>query len=124
MALATVHFNNAQQWHEQVLRILRTIIQIEEAQDPADAIHVCKEECLRIFKKQMNLTLFEFLLQYRIEKSIDYLIHTKYSINIIAESVGFNDSNYFTKVFRKQKGCSPTKYRQSKGTYETKKETV
>ncbi len=79
----------------------------------ADHIHICKGECSRIFKKYMKVSLFEFILRYRIEKSIDYLVNTKYSIGTISESVGFNDSNYFTKVFRKQKGCSPTKYRQS-----------
>lgn len=76
-------------------------------------IHLCKGECCRIFKKYMKVSLFEFILQYRIEKSVDYIIHTKCSITDIAESVGFNDSNYFTKVFRRQKGCSPTKYRRS-----------
>lgn len=79
----------------------------------ADHIHLCKGECSRIFKKYMKVSLFEFILQYRIEKSMEYLLHTKYPIVDIAASVGFHDSNYFTKAFRKQTGCSPTKYRQS-----------
>lgn len=78
----------------------------------AGHIHLCKSECSRIFKKYMNVALFEFILQYRIEKSLDFFPDKKYSIIDIAEAVGFNDSNYFTKVFRKQKGCSPTKYRK------------
>lgn len=32
---------------------------------------------------------------------------------VSAISFGFNDSNYYAKVFRKYKGCSPTQYRQS-----------
>lgn len=81
--------------------------------DIAENIHLCKSECSRIFKKYMNLSLFEFILQYRIEKSIDYLTNTKCTITEIAENVGFNDSNYFTKVFRTLKGCSPSKFRQN-----------
>lgn len=77
----------------------------------AGQIHLCESECSRLFKKHMHISLFEFILQYRIEKSIDYLLNTNDSIAEIAESVGFNDSNYYTKVFRKFKGCSPTKYR-------------
>lgn len=77
----------------------------------AAQIHLCESECSRLFKKHMNISLFEFILQYRIEKSTDYLLNTNDSIAEIAESVGFNDSNYFAKVFRKVKGCSPTKYR-------------
>lgn len=79
----------------------------------AENIHLCKGECCRIFKKYMKIPLFEFILQYRIEKSLDYLANTKYSIVDIAANVGFNDSNYYSKVFRRQKGCSPTKYRQA-----------
>ena len=78
----------------------------------SESIHVCRSECSRLFKKYMNISLFEFIAQYRIEKSLEYLINTDYSITEIAELVGFRDSNYFSKVFRRQKGCSPTKYRR------------
>lgn len=81
--------------------------------DIAQSVHLCKSECSRIFKKCMNISLFQFILQYRIEKSIDYLTNTKCTITEIAANVGFNDSNYFTKVFRTQKGCSPSKFRQN-----------
>lgn len=81
--------------------------------DIAERVHLCRGECCRIFKKYMKVTLFEFLLQYRIEKSIGYLAGAKGSITEIAESVGFGDSNYFAKVFRIQKGCSPSQYRKN-----------
>lgn len=82
-------------------------------EDIAGTIHICKSECSRMFKKHMNISLFEFILQYRIEKSLEYLVHTSRSVNEIAEAVGFNDSNYFSKVFHKYKGCSPTEYRKN-----------
>ena len=59
-----------------------------------------------MFKKYMKMSLFEFILQYRIEKSVEYLGNTSYTITEIAQRVGFHDSNYFTKVFRAQKGCT------------------
>lgn len=80
-------------------------------EDISQSIHICKSECSRLFSKYMNLSLFEFISQYRIEKSIDYLINTSYSMTEIANFVGFSDSNYFAKVFRRIKDCSPTKYR-------------
>ncbi len=79
----------------------------------ADSIGVCRSECSRIFKKHMNISLFDFIAQYRIEKSVDYLTNTDLSIIEIAELVGFHDSNYYTKVFHKRKGCSPSRYRKS-----------
>ena len=73
---------------------------------------LCKGECCRLFKHYMKIPLFEFILKYRIEKSLNYLADSKYSIRDIATNVGFNDSNYFSKVFCKIKGCSPTKYKK------------
>lgn len=178
-SLSAIYFDRSEEWHKEILDILRSIAQIESEkyltyeidilikldqfwqllylhnealpqnlpfdksnydrirnilkyieenytstltlEEIADHIHLCKEECSRIFKKYMKVSLFEFILQYRIEKSIDYIINTKYSITEIAESVGFNDSNYFAKVFRRQKGCSPTKFRKS--TFDSQKYT-
>ncbi len=81
-------------------------------EDAAKNIHLCKSECCRLFKRYMKVSLFEFILRYRIEKSLNYLISSQYSIIEIADKVGFNDSNYYSKVFTKIKGCSPTKYRK------------
>lgn len=79
----------------------------------SEHIHLCKSECCRLFRHYMNISLFEFLLEYRIEKSLSYLTNSNYSIIEIAENVGFNDSNYYSKVFCKIKGYSPTKYRKN-----------
>ncbi len=81
-------------------------------EDIANHIYICKSECCRIFKRYMKVSLFEFIIEYRIEKSVDYLLGTKYSITEIAEIIGFNDSNHFSKVFHKLKGNSPTQYRK------------
>ncbi|WP_312371466.1 AraC family transcriptional regulator [Lachnoclostridium sp.] len=81
-------------------------------EDIAEHIHLCKSECCRLFKRYMKVSLFEFVLQYRVEKSLNYLADPQYSIIEIANFVGFNDSNYYSKVFAKIKGCSPTKYRK------------
>lgn len=81
-------------------------------EDIAAHIHLCKSECCRMFKRYMKISLFEFILEYRIEKSIYYLTNSNDTIADIAERVGFHDSNYFSKVFLRIKGCSPTKYKK------------
>ena len=82
--------------------------------DIAKAAHLCKSECSRMFKKYMQISLFTFITQYRIEKSCYYLINTNLSVGEIADRVGFNDPDYFTKVFHRQKGCTPLKYRKNR----------
>lgn len=81
--------------------------------DIAEHVNLCSSECSRLFKKYMNVSLFRFLNEYRIERSLEYLFHTEDSITDIAARVGFSDSNYYSKVFSKIKGCSPCKYRKN-----------
>ena len=80
--------------------------------DISESLHLCESECTRLFKRHMNTTLFAFLQEYRIERSLEYL-NTKESISNIAEKTGFSDSNYYSKVFSKIKGCSPREYRKA-----------
>ena len=77
--------------------------------DIAAEVHMCESECSRLFKRYMKVTLFSFLQDYRIEKSLEYLKNHE-SLITIAEKVGFSDSNYYSKVFKKRKGCSPKHY--------------
>ena len=74
-------------------------------------IHLCESECCRLFKRHMNTTLFAFLQEYRIERSLDDLCRQT-SISETAGNAGFSDSNYYSKVFARIKGCSPRAYRQ------------
>lgn len=78
--------------------------------DVAERIHLCESECCRLFKRYMKVTLFSFLQEYRIERSLEYLGQGE-PVGGIAGKVGFSDSNYYSKVFTRVKGCSPRKYR-------------
>lgn len=77
----------------------------------ADYVHLSRSACSRLFKKHMGLSLFAYINQYRIEKSMEYLQNDSYSITDIARLVGFNDPNYYSKVFHNLKGHSPRIYR-------------
>jgi len=80
--------------------------------DVAVAAHLSRSECSRVFKKVMGTSLFSFIQNYRIEKSCALLTETDAPISEIAESCGFSDGNYYTKVFQKVMGCSPSTYRK------------
>ena len=67
-------------------------------------IHICKSECCRVFKGYMKESLFEYLLKYRIEKSIPDVLEGKLTMTETAIRAGFTDPNYFSKVFHKIKG--------------------
>ena len=78
--------------------------------DIAGHIHLCESECTRLFKRHMNTTLFAFLQEYRIERSLEFLQDDQ-PLSAVADKAGFSDPNYYSKVFAKIKGCSPREYR-------------
>ena len=79
--------------------------------DIAGHIHLCESECTRLFKRHMNTTLFAFLQEYRIERSLEFL-QADLPVSAVADKAGFSDPNYYSKVFAKIKGCSPREYRK------------
>lgn len=79
--------------------------------DIAGHIHLCESECTRLFKRHMNTTLFTFLQEYRIERSLEFL-QSGEPVSTVALNTGFSDPNYYSKVFAKIKGCSPREYRK------------
>lgn len=88
-------------------------------EDIASSINLCKSECCRLFKSHMKESLFRYLLNFRIEQSLPLLSTTDKSITEIAESTGFSNPCYFTKIFREHKGCSPSEYRKKLETPKT-----
>ena len=81
--------------------------------DIAAEANICQSECCRFFKKHMKESLFEYLLSYRIEKSLPLLTGGQTSITEVASLVGFSSSSYYTKVFKERMGCTPTQYQVS-----------
>ena len=85
--------------------------------DIAGHIHLCESECTRLFKRHMNTTLFAFLQEYRIERSLEFLQDDQ-PVSAVADKAGFSDPNYYSKVFAKIKGCSPREYRNHRFKFE------
>ncbi len=81
--------------------------------DISRQVHLCESECCRMFKRYMNTTIFSFLQNYRIERSLEFLSDNACSIDTVAGLVGFQDSNYYSKTFKKLKGKSPREFRKA-----------
>lgn len=79
--------------------------------DIAKAAHISQAECCRLFKKMLHTSPYEYLLQYRLNKSIDLLHETNLSVIQISSQVGFNDCSHFIQVFKKHKGQTPKNFR-------------
>jgi len=80
-------------------------------EDIAAHVGLCKSECCRFFKRQMGTPLFDYLLDYRVGRSLSSLQEGS-SVAEAAEAVGFSDPSYYAKVFRAHTGRSPSQYRK------------
>lgn len=72
-----------------------------------------------IFKKETGHSFIRYLTDYRMEKASSQLIETNEKSYIIAKNVGYSDPNYFSYVFKRQFGVSPSKYRREHGEGES-----
>lgn len=86
-------------------------------QDIASMFNVSYHHMLHIFKEYTGKTMVEYINALRIEKACQLLRSTDDTITTIATIVGYNDPNYFTRLFKKVKGHSPKKYKKEAITY-------
>lgn len=66
-----------------------------------------------LFQKQLSKGFVDYLNEIRIERACTYLQQNYLKTYEIAYKVGFRDEKYFSKVFKKVKGQSPSEYRKS-----------
>lgn len=74
----------------------------------------------RLFKKYYNMTPSEFLIDTRFENAGKELLHSNEKISQIAMKNGFNDPNYFSRLFKQKFGISPLQFRKNNGTINRK----
>jgi AraC-like DNA-binding protein len=74
--------------------------------------HVSKFHFARLFKSVTGLTLVDYLNIIRLKESLNILIGTDYSISRVSSEVGYSDSSYYCRVFKKYYNCSPANYRK------------
>ncbi len=79
--------------------------------DIADAGTMSIAQCNRCFNKILNVTPYEYLIQYRLQKATNLLKNATLNVTEISEIVGFNNVTHFIQAFKKVYGISPKKYR-------------
>lgn len=82
--------------------------------DIAATIHVNASHLSRKFKEDTNMNIIDYIHQKRVEEAKLYLQRGNLSITEIAFIVGFNDLNYFSRVFKKMTSLTPSQYIKNK----------
>lgn len=78
-----------------------------------DYLHISPAYFSTIFKRETGINFVTYLTNVRMEEALNLLKTTEYKTYAISEKVGYLDPNYFSYVFKKRFGISPSKYRGS-----------
>jgi YesN/AraC family two-component response regulator len=79
----------------------------------ADAIGISENYLSQIFHQEMTISPWDYLNRFRIQKAKSLLLNSTDKVTVIATKVGFNDSAYFSRVFRKITGIAPQEFRHT-----------
>ncbi len=67
---------------------------------------------ITLFSKEMGKSPSEYILRLRLEKACELLLITDMEINLIGSASGYKDPYFFSKIFKKHIGVSPSEYRK------------
>ncbi|WP_426445838.1 response regulator [Paenibacillus sp. S-38] len=83
-------------------------------QDVAEHVHVSTTYLSAIFKKETGVNFSEFLLETRMNAAIDWLRKEELKTYEVAERVGYANPQYFSVIFKKYTGRTPSEFRQTR----------
>ena len=84
-------------------------------QDVAGEVGMSQSHFSTVFAQETGLTFTQYLTALRIGKARELLSATAMRSSEIAFAVGYNDAHYFSYMFKKQTGVTPSEYRKENG---------
>lgn len=79
----------------------------------SEAMYMSLAYMCSIFKNETGITINQYITDIRLEDAKHLLKNKSYNISEVAAAVGFNDSQYFAKIFKKKTGVTPTAYKET-----------
>ena len=79
--------------------------------DMADELYISPNYLCELFKRHTDKNLTDYISAYRIDRAKELLMDVRYRVNDVAYMVGFSDAQYFSNLFKKKVGMTPTEYR-------------
>ncbi len=125
------------QWSQRIVTLGTDIIQVEDREQAsviqkiydyidehlqdelsreqiAEYVHFNSAYLSRLFRKETNTSLTDYILEKRMNKAKLLLVSTNIKISDISSLVGYGDIPHFTKMFKRYVGLTPQEFRKSK----------
>ncbi|MBE6679204.1 MAG: helix-turn-helix domain-containing protein [Ruminococcaceae bacterium] len=68
--------------------------------------------CVKLFKKEYGMTPYNYQMEQKMTLACQILRQTDMSVKEVAASVGYNDTHYFSRLFKQKRGISPKAYKK------------
>lgn len=80
--------------------------------DISDKLNISPSYLSKIFFNHMNMTLLSYINTYRMNQAVTLIANTDMTMTEIADKIGMNDSQHFSKLFKSTIGSTPCQYRK------------
>ena len=77
----------------------------------AERFHFSVSYCNGVFKRETQRSIVDFVIGERMRRAKEFLIYTDFPLPEVALRVGYEDYNYFSRLFKKHARATPTQYR-------------
>lgn len=108
-----VHIENLKKVISYINENYASCIHLDEL---AELINLNPQYFCRYFKRNIGKTITEYINEIRIEKAAQELLETDDKIITIAQNAGFDNTGYFIRRFKEEKGMTPSEYRKSQNS--------
>jgi AraC-like DNA-binding protein len=106
-----IHYSN--NIKKVILFIRKNLTKDFNLDDIAKELFITKEHLSRLFKKEMGITISEYIINSKIHEAKSLLTEHDYNIVYIADLLNFANSSHFSNSFKKIVGVSPTEYKKN-----------
>ena len=96
-----------------ILYIRKNLTKKIALEDIAKDLYITKEHLSRLFKKEMGITISEYIINEKIKEAKNLLKNSDFNILNIAEILNFANSSHFSNSFKKVTGVAPSAYRNN-----------